>query len=250
MIELKSPEQIQKIRRASKVVIAVIGRLRELAQAGVKTDQLDKAAKEIIESHDAKSAFLGYRGFPKNICTSINEEIVHGIPGDRILKEGDILSIDVGVEADGHFSDAAVTIGVGKITDKAQKLIDVTREALYKAVDSAKVGRRISDISCAIQEYVEANNLSVIREFVGHGIGLKLHEDPQIPNFGQRGMGTRIKEGMVFAIEPMVSTGRWEVQILGDGWTAVTRDRSLSAHFEHTIYVTEEEPEILTDGIM
>jgi len=250
MIELKTPEQIDKMRSASKILIDVMTGLKKRVAAGITTKELDRLASDAMESAGAKPAFLGYHGFPANICTSINEEIVHGIPGSRILKEGDILSIDVGVELNGYFSDAAITVIVGKVPDKVKKLLDATKDALYKAIDCIRIGNRISDISFAIQEHVEKQGLSVIREFVGHGIGLELHEDPQIPNFGQRGMGTRIKEGMVFAVEPMVSMGRWEAEVLGDGWTAVTKDRSLTAHFEHTIATTTQDPEVLTEGII
>jgi methionyl aminopeptidase len=250
MIELKSPEQIDKIRKASQLVVAVINKIKKEARPGIKTKELDNIAREFIFEKGARPAFLGYRGYPKSICTSVNEEIVHGIPGERVLKEADILSIDVGVELNGYFSDAAVTVGVGNISSEASRLIEVTKKALYNAIEATRIGKRISDISFAIQEFVEANNFSVIREFVGHGIGSALHEEPQIPNFGASGMGVRIKEGMVFAIEPMVSAGRWEVEVLEDGWTAVTRDRSLAAHFEHTIVATEQEAEILTKGIM
>ncbi|NQT95486.1 MAG: type I methionyl aminopeptidase [Candidatus Omnitrophica bacterium] len=250
MIELKSPEQVGKIRSASRVLVDVLNILKTHIKAGVKTKELDSIAFEEIELRKARPAFLGYRGFPGSICTCINEEIVHGIPGQRKLKESDILSIDIGVEFDGYFSDAAVTVAVGKVNRATHKLLDVTKEALCKAIDKTNTGYRISDISSAIQEHVEGNKLSVIRDFVGHGIGLKLHEDPQIPNFGQRGMGTRIKEGMVLAIEPMVSAGKWEVAVLNDGWTAITQDRSLTAHFEHTIAVTAEGPEVLTEGII
>lgn len=250
MIELKSSEQIEKIKEASLIVVKVIKRLKEEVTPGVKTKELDRIADEVIKAAGGRSAFLDYHGFPKGICTSINEEIVHGIPGDRILREGDILSIDVGVEADGYFSDAAVTIGIGRIAEQVQRLIEVTRAALYKAIDSTRLGNRISDISFAIQEHVESCGFSVIREFVGHGVGFRLHEDPQIPCFGQQGMGVRIKEGMVFAIEAMVSSGRWEVKILKDGWTAITKDHSLTAHFEHTVAAEAEGPRILTEGIM
>ncbi|MFH1868253.1 MAG: type I methionyl aminopeptidase [Candidatus Omnitrophota bacterium] len=250
MIELKTSEQVEKIMRASEVVVSVLSSLKKEAVPGVKTKVLDKIAKDIIESKGAKPAFLGYRGFPNSICTSINEEIVHGIPGERVLKQGDILSIDVGAELEGFFSDAAVTVAIGKIPQETQKLIEISKEALYRAIDSAKPGNRISDISCSIQEYVESNGFSVIREFVGHGIGSQLHEDPQIPNFGQRGVGPRIKKGMVFAIEPMVSAGSWEAEILSDGWTVATKDRSITAHFEHTVAVSEDGVEILTDGII
>jgi methionyl aminopeptidase len=249
MIELKSPEQIEGIRRASVVLVDIAKRLRSLLRPGIKTIELDKFVQELINSAGAKSAFLGYHGFPKNICVSINEEIVHGIPGDRTLREGDIVSIDIGIIVNGYISDAAFTVGINNITERARKLIDVTREALYKAIDKAREGNRISDISAAIQEHAEASGFSVIREFVGHGTGLKLHEDPQIPNFGQRGMGVRIKEGMVLAIEPMVSAGKWEAEVLSDGWTAVTKDRSPAAHFEHTVAITSKGSEVLTEGI-
>jgi len=250
MIELKSSEQIEKMRAASSVVVEVIKRLKNEARPGVKTIYLDEITLETITGRGGSPAFLGYRGYPKSVCTSINEQIVHGIPSNRALKEGDILSIDVGVETDGCFSDAAVTIGIGRITEQALRLIEVTRQALYKAIDSVRIGNRVSDISYAIQNFVEDNKFSVIREFVGHGIGTQLHEDPQIPNFGQPGMGVALKEGMVFAIEPMVSAGNWEAEVLEDGWTAVTKDRSLSAHFEHTVLVADVGPKILTEGII
>ncbi len=250
MIELKSSDQIEKMRQASRILREAIVAIKPFIKPGVTTDQLDNIARESIIASGAKCAFLGYKGFPKAICASVNEEIVHGIPNNRVLQEKDILSIDVGVEYEGYFSDAAITVGIGKIDSKAAKLIEITKGALYKAIDSANLGNRISDISCAIQNHVEDNNLSIIRDFVGHGIGANLHEDPQIPNFGQPGMGVRLKKGMVLAIEPMVSAGGHEIEILEDGWTAVTRDRSLAAHFEHTVAITHDGPEILTDGIM
>jgi methionyl aminopeptidase len=250
MIELKSHGQIDKIKKASDIVVKALKRLKQEAGPGIKTKVFDKIAKDMIEAEGAKPAFLGYRGFPKSICTSVNEEIVHGIPGERTLREGDILSIDVGVELEGYFSDAAVTIPIGRVDDNITRLIEVTREALYKAIDSTRTGNRISDISCTIQEHAESNGFTVIREFVGHGVGSQLHEDPQIPNFGERGIGPRIKEGMVFAIEPMISMGRWETDILDDGWTVVTKDRSITAHFEHTVAVLADGPEVLTEGIM
>lgn len=249
MIELKSPEQVKKIKETSKILIETMHKLKERLQPGVKTKELGRIAKEAIELRGGKSAFLGYKGFPGSICTSINEEIVHGIPGKRVLNEGDIITVDIGVKLGDYFSDAAITVGIGNIDDEAARLVEVTRRALLKAIDATIPGNRISDISCAIQDYVEANNLSVIREFVGHGIGLRLHEDPQIPNYGQHGMGTRIKEGMVLAIEPMVSLGKWESEILSDNWTAVTKDRSLTAHFEHTVAVGKNGVEVLTEGI-
>jgi len=250
MIEIKSSEQIGKMRQASEILVNAAAEIKLCIKPGVTTKQLDDIARKRIISSGARCAFLGYKGFPKSICASVNEEIVHGIPGERVLKEKDILSIDIGVEYEGYFSDAAITIAVGKAGPKITKLIEITKEALYKAIDSAKLGSRVSDISCAIQEHVEKNKFSVIRDFVGHGIGASLHEDPQIPNFGQPGMGVRLKRGMVLAIEPMVSSGSPEIEILDDGWTAVTRDRSFTAHFEHTVAITAQGPEILTDGIM
>jgi methionyl aminopeptidase len=249
MIELKSAAQLDCIRKSSRILVDVLNGLRRIVRPGISTDDLDKWAANRIKGANARCAFLGYKGYPKAICTSVNEEIVHGIPGNRILKEGDIVSIDAGVELEGYFSDAAITVGVGQITDKASKLIDTTKEALSRSIEQAVLGKRISDISCAIEECAKESKFSVIREFVGHGIGLNLHEDPQIPNFGQPGMGVRLKEGMVLAIEPMISAGRPDIEILSDGWTAVTRDRSLSAHFEHTIAITGQGPEVMTEGI-
>ena len=249
MIELKTSDQLNGIRKSSRVLVDVLSDIDKMVRPGVSTDSLDEWARKRIISANARCAFLGYKGFPRSICISVNEEIVHGIPGKRILKEGDIVSIDAGVELDGYFSDAAITIAVGRITDEAAKLIDVTRRALSEAVECAVLGARVSDISFAIEECAKKGGFSVIREFVGHGIGLNLHEDPQIPNFGQRGMGVRLKEGMVLAIEPMICAGKPDIEILSDGWTAVTRDRSLSAHFEHTIAITGQGPEVLTEGI-
>jgi len=250
MIELKSQDQIENIRKASKILVDVLNLLKAHISDGIETKELDSIAYEEIKLRGAQPAFLGYRGFPSSICVSINEEIVHGIPSSRELEAGDIASIDIGVELDGFFSDAAVTVAVGEVGEDKQRLIDATRDSLYKGIEKAMPGFRVSDISYSIQEYVEKNNFSVIKEFVGHGIGLSLHEDPQIPNFGQGGMGARIKEGMVLAIEPMISAGNWESEILEDGWTAVTRDRSLAAHFEHTVAITAEGAQILTEGIM
>lgn len=250
MIELKSSDQIKGIKKSSRVLVDVLSGIKKMIKPGVSTSSLDKWARKRIISANARCAFLGYKGFPMSICTSVNEEIVHGIPCQRVLKEGDIISIDAGVELDGYFSDAAITVAVGGITSEAANLIDVTRRALSEAIkECAVLGVRVSDISFVIEECAEKSGFSVIREFVGHGIGLNLHEDPQIPNFGQRGMGVRLKEGMVFAIEPMICAGKPDIEILSDGWTAVTRDRSLSAHFEHTIAITGQGPEVLTEGI-
>jgi methionyl aminopeptidase len=249
MIELKSSGQLDGIRKSSRILVDVLAGIKNMVKPGVSTGSLDEWVRKQIIAANARCAFLGYKGFPKAICVSVNEEIVHGIPGERILREGDIASIDIGVEHNGYFSDAAITVAVGRASDKADKLVDVTRKALSEAIECAVLGARISDISCAIEECAKKNNFSVIREFVGHGIGLNLHEDPQIPNFGQPGMGVRLKEGMVLAIEPMICAGKPDIEILSDGWTAVTMDRSLSAHFEHTIAITGQGPEILTDGI-
>jgi len=250
MIEIKSPEQVEKIKQSAQVLVDVMVDIKPSIKPGVTTDQLDKIAREKILNSGARCAFLGYKGFPKSICASVNEEVVHGIPCSRALVKGDILSLDIGVEYNGYFSDAAITVAIGDVSADADKLIEITKQALYKGIDKARIGARISDISYAIQEHVETNGFSVIREFVGHGIGANLHEDPQIPNFGQPGMGVRLKEGMVLAIEPMVSAGKPEIEILDDSWTAVTKDRSFTAHFEHTIAITANGAGILTDGIM
>ncbi|MFH1645876.1 MAG: type I methionyl aminopeptidase [Candidatus Omnitrophota bacterium] len=249
MIELKSSQQIEKIKEASQILVAVINSLKKELRAGITTESLDKIAYEKILSRNARPAFLGYRGYPKSICCSINEEVVHGIPRNRIISEGDLVSVDVGVEMDGFYSDAALTVGIGNIKNNAAKLISTTKDALYKGLDVLKPGNRLSDLSFAIQSHIENNGLSVIKEFVGHGIGLQLHEAPEIPNFGKPGLGVELKPGMVLAIEPMASIGDWKTQILSDGWTAITKDKSLSAHFEHTVCVTEQGHEILTEGI-
>ena len=246
MIEIKSEHEIMLIRTAGSIVRSVLDCVRRLARPGVRTLDLDRAAEELIKDMGARSAFKGYRGFPGNICTSVNEEVVHGIPGERRLKDGDILSVDVGVEKDGFYADAAITLEIGdNVSDEARRLIRVTKEALELGIKEAVEGKRLFDISYAIQQYVEKNRYSVVREFVGHGIGRKMHEDPEIPNFGYPGTGPRLKNGMVLAIEPMVNEGGYEIEILNDGWTAVTKDRKLSAHFEHTIVVKDTEPEIL-----
>ncbi|MBN1405066.1 MAG: type I methionyl aminopeptidase [Candidatus Omnitrophica bacterium] len=246
MISIKSAAEIEKMRRAGVITAKVINALIEMARPRVSTEQMDKEAARLIKKLGAKSAFYGYRGFPKNICTSINEEVVHGIPGKRTLKESDIIGIDVGVEIDGYCADAAVTVGVGRISSEAQRLIEVTKRALDAAIEAAITENRLSDISFAIQKEAERNRFSVVKEFVGHGIGTSIHEDPQIPNFGEPHMGPMLKSGMVLAIEPMINLGVYKVEVLNDGWTAVTADRKLSAHFEHTIAITDEGPEILT----
>jgi methionyl aminopeptidase len=247
MVHIKSLEDVEKIRKASQIVARTLQALGPHVKAGVTTLELDSVAESEIRKAGARPAFKGYRGFPRTLCVSINEEIVHGIPSRRKLKDGDIVSLDLGAIWDGFYGDAARTFAVGTITKEAQNLIDVTRESLRVAIEQARQGNRIGDIGFAVQKFVEAYGYSVVREFVGHGIGRNLHEDPQIPNYGKPGQGPRIKAGMVFAIEPMVCQGGPEVEILEDNWTAITRDRSLAAHFEHSVAITENGPVILSE---
>ncbi|NLI82554.1 MAG: type I methionyl aminopeptidase [Deltaproteobacteria bacterium] len=247
MIVLRSQREIERIRKACLIVAEVLERLREEIRPGVTTWELNLLSEGLAEKRGAKPAFKGYHGFPFALCTSVNEEVVHGMPSrKRHLKEGDIISIDFGVVCDGYYGDAAVTVPVGRIDEEAQRLCSVTEESLYEGIRQAVVGNRLSDISHAIQEHAERNRFSVVREFVGHGIGQQLHESPQIPNYGPPGKGVKLKEGMVLAIEPMINQGGPEVEILEDQWTAVTVDRKLSAHFEHTIAVTRNGPDVLT----
>lgn len=247
MIEIKTEREIASMEEAGRVVKAVLLELKRLATSGMATEELDKKAEKIIRDLDAEPAFKGYRGFPGNICTSINEQVVHGIPGKTKLRSGDILSIDVGVKKNGFYADAAFTIEIGdSVSEQARNLIKVTQESLRVGIEKVREGNRLFDISYAIQKYVEKQGYSVVRNFVGHGIGQKMHEEPEIPNFGTQGTGPRLKKGMTFALEPMVNEGGYEIEILSDRWTAVTKDRKLSAHFEHTICVTDKEPRILT----
>lgn len=247
MIILKSRQEIEKIRRACLIVANVLDDIRDLIKPGITTLALDEFAEKVILSSKALPAFKGYRGYPKTLCTSLNDQVVHGIPSRNItLNEGDIISVDVGAIVDGFYGDAAKTFPVGKVAPEAERLIKITEEALYKGIAAALPGNRLYDISSAVQRHVESNGYSVVREFVGHGIGRNMHEDPQIPNFGERGQGPKIKSGMVFAIEPMVNRGGSATVVKEDGWTAVTVDGSLSAHFEHTLAVMPEGPWILT----
>lgn len=246
MIILKSKEEIEKIAQACFIVARTLEAIKKMVRPGLKTIEIDNFADDFIRLHGALPAFKGYRGYPANICTSVNNEVIHGIPSKRVLKEGDILGIDLGVYKDGFYGDGAVTIPVGEIGSDLQKLIKVTEEALYEGIEKARIGNRVSDISHSIQKHVESNGFSVVRSFVGHGIGRQLHEEPQIPNFGPPGRGPRLREGMTLAIETMVNAGGYEVFILDDGWTAVTLDGKPSAHFEHTIVVTANGPQILT----
>ncbi len=246
MIVCKSPSELQRMRAANTLVADILAELAAAVKPGVTTGDLDELAERRVREAGAVPAFKGYRGYPATLCASVNEEVVHGIPSDRRLSEGDVISLDMGVLVDGFYGDSAVTVGVGRIDEKATGLLRVTEEALYRGIEQARVGGRLSDIGHAIQHWVESNGFSVVREFVGHGIGTKLHEEPQIPNYGQPGRGPRLVEGMVLAIEPMVNMGRASVKVLPDGWTAVTRDGSLSAHFEHTVAITSAGPAILT----
>ena len=246
MIVCKSPAEIARMRPANALVAEVLRDLREAVRPGVTTADLDELAEKRIRQRGGEPAFKGYHGYPSTICASVNDQVIHGIPSARALVAGDILSIDVGVRMDGFYGDAAITVPVGAISERAAELLRVTEESLYKGIAQACVGARISDIGHAVQRHVEAHGFSVVREFVGHGIGSAMHEEPQIPNYGEPGRGPRLAEGMVLAIEPMINVGKPAVKILADGWTAVTRDGSLSAHFEHTVSVTSSGPVILT----
>ena len=246
MIILKSRAEIEKMRAANLVVCDCMDRISERIHPGVTTIELNRIAEEAILAAGARPAFKGYRGYQYTLCTSINEEVVHGIPGKRELKEGDIIGIDCGVLYGGFYGDMAVTFSVGNITPETSKLLKVTEGALYIGIDKARVGGRLFDISAAIQGHVEAAGFSVVRDFVGHGVGTSLHEDPQVPNFGEAGTGIKLRPGMVLALEPMVNTGDWKVKVLDDNWTVVTVDKSLSAHFEHSVAITESGPYILS----
>jgi methionyl aminopeptidase len=246
VIICKSPAEIARMRAANVLVADVLVELRGLVKAGVTTGELDAVAEDRVRRAGAVPAFKGYHGFPATLCTSVNEEVIHGIPGPRALRDGDIVSIDMGVVLDGFYGDAAVTVPVGAISGDAAGLLRVTEEALYLGIEQARIGGRVSDIGYAVQRHVEAHGFSVVREFVGHGVGAALHEEPQVPNYGPPGRGPRLAEGMTLAIEPMVAMGRAAVKVLGDGWTAVTKDRSLAAHFEHTVGITAAGPVILT----
>jgi len=246
MINIRTLQEIAKIRKSSSLVARALQRVREAIRPGVTTAELDRIAEETIRRGGGVPAFKGYRGFPASLCVSVNEEVVHGIPGRRRLKEGDIVSLDLGVLMDGYYGDAAITVPVGEVSELAKRLLQVTEEALYRGIEKARAGNRLFDISHAIQRWVEAAGFSVVRDFVGHGIGRALHEEPQVPNFGPPNQGPRLDVGMVLAIEPMVNTGTWRVRVLENGWTVVTADGGLSAHFEHTVAITEGGPEILS----
>ena len=246
MIILKSKEEIDRIRESNRIVAEVLRKLEEIIAPGITTKDIDGMAEEMAKKYKARPAFKGYRGYPASVCPSLNSEVVHGIPSSRELQEGDIISLDFGIYFKGYYGDAAITVPVGDVPDRGKKLIRITEESLYKGIDETRPGNRLGDISAAVQEHVEAAGFSVVRDFVGHGIGKGLHEDPQIPNYGTRGRGIVLREGMVFAIEPMVNEGTFDVAVTGDGWTVVTKDGKLSAHFEHTVAICDNGPEILS----
>ena len=246
-IMLKSPLEIEKMRRSGELLREVHERIRPLVVAGISTMELERAANRKIDASGAKAAFKGYHGFPAALCTSLNEQVVHGMPNDKtILKDGDVLSIDCGVVLDGFYSDSAVTYAIGPQTETTLRLLKVTQASLEAAIQQAVPGGRLFDISATVQEICEAEGFGVVKEFVGHGIGKAMHEDPQLPNYGARGKGPRLRAGMVLAIEPMINAGKADVKVLRDGWTAVTVDGSYSAHFEHTVAITKDGPLVLT----
>ncbi len=246
MIKLKSPREIEIMRRAGKITAAARALAGSMVAPGVTTREIDKAVHDYILSQGAVPTFLNYGGFPGSACISINDEVIHGIPGSRKIREGDIVSVDVGAKIDGYTGDCAGTYPAGEISVEAKRLIEITRQSFFEGIKYARKGYRLSDISHAIQVFVEKNGFSVVRDFVGHGVGQDLHEDPQIPNFGSPGRGPRLLPGMTLAIEPMVNAGGFAVKVLPDGWTVKTRDGSLSAHYENTILITDGDPEILT----
>lgn len=248
MIELKTANEIARMRQAGRVVAGLLAHLSRLVVPGIKTKTLDDESRAFLQRAGAAPAFLGYRGFPASICVSVNEEVVHGIPGERTISEGDVVSLDAGAVLDGLYADAAITVIVGTVPPRTRRLVEATREALEAGIAQVVVGNRLHDISHAVQRRIDQDGFGIVREFVGHGIGHALHEEPAIPNFGTPHTGPRLKEGMVLAIEPMVTLGQADVEILKDGWTAVTRDRSLAAHFEHTVAVTANGASVLTQS--
>ncbi len=246
-IRLKAPWEIELLRKANAIVAEVLAYLREIIEPGITGWDLNCISEELCQKRGARPAFKGYRGYPFSLCVSVNYEVVHGMPlKEKVLKEGDIVSLDFGAIYEGYYGDAALTVGVGQVSSEAKHLMDVTEEALYLAINKARIGNRLQDISVTIQRYAESHGYNVIRDYVGHGIGQSLHEPPEVPNFGKPGKGPRLKAGMVLAIEPMIVTGSHEVEVLDDGWTAVTKDRGLAAHFEHTIAITAKGPQILS----
>ncbi len=247
MIPIKSPHDIDRMRRAGAITGRALRRVGRLVAPGVTTRELDACVRDTLKAYNARAAFLGYNGFPASACISLNSEVIHGIPGRRRLQSGDIVSIDVGAIVDGYYGDAACTYLVGDVSPEARRLVEVTRQSFYEGLRFARVGCRMSDVSAAVQSYVEREGFSVVRAFTGHGIGRALHEEPEVPNFGAPGHGPRLTPGMTFCIEPMVCAGGYDIRVLPDGWTVVTQDGSLSAHYEHTVLITDGEPELLTD---
>lgn len=246
MISLKSPREIEAMRRAGRITAQARALAGSMIKPGVTTHEIDVAVRRFIESHGAKPSFLGYAGFPGSACISVNEEVIHGIPGSRKLKDGDIVSVDVGAYIGGFHGDCAATYPCGNVSDEAMRLIQVTQQSFWEGMKYARQGCRVSDIGHAVQEYVEANGFSVVRDFVGHGVGAKLHEPPEVRNFGPAGHGPRLQPGMTLAVEPMVNVGDWRVKVLSDGWTTISADGSLTAHYENSILITDGDPEILT----
>jgi len=246
MVIIKRPDEIEKIRKSSVIVAEILSELRNIVRPGVTTRQLDEYAENMALSKEARPAFKGYRGYPFSLCASVNDVVVHGMPSSRALVAGDIISLDFGVFHDGFYGDAAITVPVGDVSDEARRLMKCTEDALYQAIKNAIPGNRLGDISASCQERVERDGYAVVRDYVGHGIGRSMHEDPQVPNYGVKGRGLELKAGMVLAIEPMVNSGTYEVKLLDDGWTVLTKDGGLSAHFEHTVAITEKGPDILS----
>ena len=246
-IELKTADEIRLLREAGRIAGGALQAVGAEVRPGVTTDELDQVARRFITAHGAKPTFVGYRGYPKTICASVNQEVVHGIPGPRVLKEGDIIGIDVGATWKSFVGDTAATFCVGKVSEESRRLVEVTRQSLGRAIKAARAGARLGDIGWAVQSFVEEAGFSVVRDFVGHGVGRQMHEEPAVPNFGKAGSGLRLEEGLVIAIEPMVNAGTHEVRVLEDGWTVVTVDGRRSAHFEHTIAILKDEPQVLTD---
>jgi len=246
MINIKSPREIEIMRRSGKITAKTLVRLMDAAKPGVTTGELDRIAEESIRSLGGVPTFIGYNGYPSSICTSVNDEVVHGMPGDRALENGDLLSIDIGTTLEGYVSDSAVTVGIGEVGEAAQRLMRVTQECLMLGIAQMEVGKHLGDIGHAVQHYAESHGYGVVRALVGHGIGRKMHEDPQVPNYGAPGQGPLLRNGLVLAVEPMITEGAWEVETLEDGWTVVTEDGKLAAHFEHTIAITDSGPKILT----
>jgi methionyl aminopeptidase len=246
MVILKLPEEIDKMRTSNRMVAEILSELKERVKPGITTADLDRVSEDLARKKGAQPAFKGYRGYPFSLCISVNSEVVHGMPSNRVLIEGDIVSLDYGVYYKGYYGDAAVTVPVGPVSEEAKKLIKTTEQGLYRGIEKAKAGNRLGDISSAIQDFVENAGFSVVRDFVGHGIGKNLHEEPQIPNFGTKGRGIELRPGMVLAIEPMVNEGSYKVRVLDNGWTVVTQDGKLSAHFEHSVAITRNGPDILS----